>query len=159
MHTCSSLIPYSCLCTFPTPPFLVTFTPIFCTIPLVQMNSTFTHFDTDLNRSQMSCGYFVILTLNPLTWKIWWAPNNASIWQMGFNSAFEGLNRPLIFTLHIWCLREFWSRILFKKSKKSTQLRERKRSTHHWQSSAFHLQSYLTFWRRNYFFNFSTPCI
>jgi len=32
------------------------------------------------------------LTLNPLTWKIWWAPNNASKWQMGFNSAFKGLN-------------------------------------------------------------------
>ena len=31
------------------------------------------------------------LTLNPLTWKIWRAPNNASIWQMGFNSAFKGL--------------------------------------------------------------------
>jgi len=31
------------------------------------------------------------LTLNPLTWKIWWAPNNASRWQMGFNSAFKGL--------------------------------------------------------------------
>jgi len=30
-------------------------------------------------------------TLNPLTWKIWWAPNNASRWQMGFNSAFNGL--------------------------------------------------------------------
>jgi len=26
-----------------------------------------------------------------LTWKIWWAPNNASRWQMGFNSAFKGL--------------------------------------------------------------------
>ena len=31
------------------------------------------------------------LTLNPLTWKIWWARNNASRWQMGFNSAFKGL--------------------------------------------------------------------
>jgi hypothetical protein len=31
------------------------------------------------------------LTLNPLTWKIWWAPNNTSRWQMGFNSAFKGL--------------------------------------------------------------------
>ena len=30
------------------------------------------------------------LTLNSLTWKIWWAPNNASRWQMGFNSAFKG---------------------------------------------------------------------
>jgi hypothetical protein len=32
------------------------------------------------------------LTLNPLTWKIRWAPNNASRWQMGFNSAFNGLS-------------------------------------------------------------------
>ena len=26
-----------------------------------------------------------------LTLRIWWAPNNASKWQMGFNSAFKGL--------------------------------------------------------------------
>jgi len=26
-----------------------------------------------------------------LTWRIWWAPNNASKWQVGFNSAFKGL--------------------------------------------------------------------
>ena len=32
-----------------------------------------------------------LLTLNPLMWKIWWAPNNASRGQMGFNSAFKGL--------------------------------------------------------------------
>ena len=32
------------------------------------------------------------LTLILLTWRIWWAPNNASKWQMGFNSAFKGLN-------------------------------------------------------------------
>jgi len=31
------------------------------------------------------------LTLNPLTWKIWWATNNASRWQTGYNSAFKGL--------------------------------------------------------------------
>jgi hypothetical protein len=31
------------------------------------------------------------LTLSPLTWRIWWAPNNASRWQMGFNLAFKGL--------------------------------------------------------------------
>ena len=39
---------------------------------------------------------FSILTLILLTWRIWWAPNNASRWQMGINSAFKGLNR-LIF--------------------------------------------------------------
>jgi hypothetical protein len=33
-----------------------------------------------------------ILTHNPLTWKIWWAPNNACRWQMGFNPAFKGFN-------------------------------------------------------------------
>jgi hypothetical protein len=32
------------------------------------------------------------LTLVLLTWRIWWAPNNASRWQMGFNLAFKGLN-------------------------------------------------------------------
>ena len=31
------------------------------------------------------------LTLNTLTWRIWWAPNNASRWKMGFNSALKGL--------------------------------------------------------------------
>ena len=32
------------------------------------------------------------LTLILLTWRIWWAPNNASKWQMGFNLAFKVLN-------------------------------------------------------------------
>jgi hypothetical protein len=32
------------------------------------------------------------LTLILLTWSIGWAPNNASKSQMGFNSAFKGLN-------------------------------------------------------------------
>jgi len=48
----------------------------------------------------MSC-----LTLILLTWRIGWAPNNVCKWQMGFNSAFEGLifgcqcflTRPLSF--------------------------------------------------------------
>ena len=31
------------------------------------------------------------LTLILLTWRIWWVPNNASKWQIGFNLAFEGL--------------------------------------------------------------------
>jgi hypothetical protein len=33
----------------------------------------------------------VSLTLILLTWRIWWAPNHAIKWQMGFNSAFKGL--------------------------------------------------------------------
>jgi hypothetical protein len=32
-----------------------------------------------------------VLTLILLTWRIWWASNNASNWQMGFNSAFKVL--------------------------------------------------------------------
>jgi hypothetical protein len=35
---------------------------------------------------------YIYLTLILLTWRIWWAPNNVSRWQMGFNSAFKGLN-------------------------------------------------------------------
>jgi hypothetical protein len=35
----------------------------------------------------------LVLTLILPMWRIWWAPNNASRWQMGFNSAFEGLIR------------------------------------------------------------------
>jgi hypothetical protein len=34
----------------------------------------------------------VSLTLILLSWKILWAPNNASKWQMEFNSVFKGLN-------------------------------------------------------------------
>jgi hypothetical protein len=33
------------------------------------------------------------LTLILLTWRIWWAPNNANKWQMGFNSTFKRLKR------------------------------------------------------------------
>jgi len=32
------------------------------------------------------------LTLYLLMWRIWWAPDNASRWQMEFNLAFKGLN-------------------------------------------------------------------
>ena len=35
--------------------------------------------------------YQCLLTLILLTWRIGWAPNNASRWQMGFNLAFKGL--------------------------------------------------------------------
>jgi hypothetical protein len=35
------------------------------------------------------------LNLILLTWKKWWTSNNASKWQMGFNSAFKGSKRKL----------------------------------------------------------------
>jgi len=34
----------------------------------------------------------ITLTLILLTWRIWCSPSNASKWQLGFNSAFKGLN-------------------------------------------------------------------
>jgi hypothetical protein len=34
----------------------------------------------------------ILFTLYLLMWRVWWAPNNASKWQMGFNSAFKGLS-------------------------------------------------------------------
>jgi len=45
------------------------------------------------NVSVKRCGenHSLCLTLILLTWRKWWAPNNASKWQMGFNSAFKGL--------------------------------------------------------------------
>ena len=72
------------------PTLFVIFTPIFCSIPLVQMNSTFTNSGTYLYRIQMPCGYFAMI------------------------------NRPLILTLIIWRLRECWSRILCNKSSENT---------------------------------------
>ena len=39
---------------------------------------------------------FSPLTLNPLTWKIRRAPNNAGRWQMGFNSEIKVLNKGSI---------------------------------------------------------------
>ena len=40
------------------------------------------------------CDYHT-LTLILLTWRIWWAPHNASRRQMGFNLAFKGLNMDI----------------------------------------------------------------
>jgi hypothetical protein len=46
-----------------------------------------------------------LLTLILLTWKIRWALNNASKWQMEFNSAFKGLNSLSL--LVMWCTNRF----------------------------------------------------
>ena len=53
----------------------------------------------DLETSRMDAPYIYDIsslkvnnfTLILLTWRKWWAPNNASKWQMGFNSVFKGL--------------------------------------------------------------------
>jgi len=44
----------------------------------------------------------LLLTLYLLMWRIWWAPNNASKWQVGFNSAFKGLSTILIHNKQIY---------------------------------------------------------
>jgi formate hydrogenlyase subunit 6/NADH:ubiquinone oxidoreductase subunit I len=44
---------------------------------------------------------FKLLTFILLTWRIRWAPKNASKWQMGFNSAFKWLTFILL-TWRIW---------------------------------------------------------
>jgi len=47
------------------------------------------------------------LTLMLLTWKIWWAPNNAIKWQIEFNSAFKVLKFYTLLTQFIFhvCVR------------------------------------------------------
>jgi hypothetical protein len=47
---------------------------------------------------------FIHLSLNPLTWKIWWAHNNANRWQMGFTLAFKGLMEIAVIYLFIYLL-------------------------------------------------------
>jgi hypothetical protein len=44
------------------------------------------------------------LTLILLTWRMWWPPNNASKWHMGFNSAFKVLNDELNTIGHLLAL-------------------------------------------------------
>jgi hypothetical protein len=35
-------------------------------------------------------------------WRIWWTSNNASKWQMGFNSAFKGLMLSSVLHASVW---------------------------------------------------------
>jgi hypothetical protein len=52
----------------------------------------------------------VCLILILLTWIIWWAPNNASRWQMEFNSAFKGLILDTVLHLvYACCIETRWS--------------------------------------------------
>jgi hypothetical protein len=58
--------------------------------------------ETMIWRTSMICTRWQILTLYLLTWRIWWAPNNTSKWQMGFNSAFKGLIQQQIKKFMRW---------------------------------------------------------
>ena len=62
----------------------------------------------------------VALILILLTWRICWAPNNASRWQMGFNSAFRGLRR------RVCC------HFLYLRSKKSPGRLSPDKEANHW---------------------------
>jgi len=53
--------------------------------------------------------YGECLTLNLLTWKIWWTSNNASRWQMGFNLACKELISFCSDLLFLVCLLEMES--------------------------------------------------
>jgi len=55
--------------------------------------SSFLYVDDRPERRSLSTEFLPSLTLILLTWRIWWASNYASKWQMGFNSAFEMLNQ------------------------------------------------------------------
>jgi hypothetical protein len=59
-----------------------------------QLYSNYVLYKLKLDKSQK-----YILTLILLTWRNWWAPNNASKWQVGFNSAFKGLKCNIKYTI------------------------------------------------------------
>ena len=61
------------------------------------------------------------LTLIVLTWRIWWAPNNASKWLMGFNLAFKGLSSSLYSYLCTWRLDRHNKRKGDERQKRDTQ--------------------------------------
>jgi hypothetical protein len=55
------------------------------------------------------------LTLYLLTWRIWWAPNNASKGQVGYNSAFKGLKYMELYFLRLFSMgvnlgHPYWGR-------------------------------------------------
>ena len=62
------------------------------------------HPATNMHAVEHFFGEVSDLTLVLLTWRIWWVPNNASRWQMGFNSAFSPLNAELNPICHLLAL-------------------------------------------------------
>ena len=59
-------------------------------------NTEYTSLIIKRNNCDSCNGYIPVLTLILPTWRIWWAPNNASRLQMGFNSAFKRVNPFII---------------------------------------------------------------
>ena len=63
--------------------------------------------------------HYPYLTLILLMWRIGWAPNNTSKWQMGFNSAFKGLISCGIWGFHCchcddYCHLGWWRRVVWQ---------------------------------------------
>jgi hypothetical protein len=52
------------------------------------------------------------LTLILLTWRMWWAPNNASRWQMGFNLAIKELIFSVIIFVDLFL--DMWLPVLYR---------------------------------------------
>jgi len=70
-------------------------------------------------------GQTYFLTLILLTWIIWWSPNNASKWQMEFNSAFKWLTYLCFVSKTLPQPCEFYS-VLCKMGFKTSQKKCRK---------------------------------
>ena len=84
---------------------------LYLTFPASSKASSDSGSESSTYFSDGPCTGTYILTLTPLMWRIWWAPNNASKWQMGFNSAFKGLRRMWFLTLKAsqkrWVIEQF----------------------------------------------------
>jgi len=63
-----------------------------------QVKATYLHPQPDQSNPRL---HSTSLTLTPLMWRIWWAPDNASKWQMVLNSALKGLRFILILSSHL----------------------------------------------------------
>ena len=66
---------------------LMALLPLVMRLQILSLRSWMPIFIKDLHWKQPKKS----LTLILLTWRIWWAPNNATKWKMGFNLAFKGL--------------------------------------------------------------------
>jgi hypothetical protein len=91
-------------------PSLLSWAASFSKIRAMSYHSSQHYVPEDLNNQ--------CLTLILLTWRIWWAPNNANRWQVGFNLVSKGLRglfMSYVFDVskspgivchrwHIWCV-------------------------------------------------------
>jgi hypothetical protein len=108
-------------------PILLLFLPFFLLLLLllweVTVSSCTIRYKKANTTKVLSVHHFrtLYLTLYLLTWRIWWAPNNASKGQVGFNSAFKGLK--LLYRLKLYRFFITFFRICFiSRSKLSTRL-------------------------------------